>query len=110
MRYIKCFFKSVTSSKTSLTYYMYSQSPSFQCRVKLNKKVLSLPVTLGSGKVEDALTMWIGNSEDMTAEEASQYSKTFGQQAYFAVDADNNIDLVSELPKDSKVITSIFAS
>ena len=110
MRYIKCFFKSVTSNKSGVTYYMYSQTPSFQCNVKIGKTTRTFPVTLDSGGSSDPLTMWLGNSNEMSADEAKLLAKEMGgTSGYFAIDADNNIDFVAQLPKSASVVTSIFA-
>jgi hypothetical protein len=109
MRYIKCFYKTITSNKTGKDYYIYSQAPSFQCNVKLGKSTKSLPVSFGNASNEDSLTLWLGNSDEMSPAEAEQFRKTFGDVAYFAIDADNNFELVSELPQGASVVTSLFA-
>tara|TARA_R100000781_G_scaffold53658_1_gene35062 strand:- start:377 stop:610 length:234 start_codon:yes stop_codon:yes gene_type:complete len=77
--------------------------------VKLGKSTKSLPISFGNASTEDSLTLWLGNSDEMTQQEAEQFRKTFGDVCYFQIDADNNFELVSELPQGSSVVTSLYA-
>tara|TARA_R110002020_G_scaffold217703_1_gene425462 strand:+ start:112 stop:492 length:381 start_codon:yes stop_codon:yes gene_type:complete len=121
MKHIKVFFKKITARESDDYWYAYSSTPSFSALATINGTASSFSVSVKRGGVtttkanpdDEQITMWLS---DITDEEALLYRDTFGSVAYLRVDADMNMQLVSEqdfqnLPADAQatLVQSLYA-
>lgn len=95
MRYIKVFFQKIVARESSDYWYAYSNTPAYQCNVKLGKVTSSFNVTVRnqqSSKPVEQVTLWLS---DITDDEAQDYRDTIGSTAYLQVDTNNDMTLLS---------------
>ena len=101
MRYVKVFFTKIVSNKTDDSWYAYTNRPSYSASASLSGVTSSFSVSIRdrgvqtTTKVGQDITMWL-SSDGVSDDECLLYRDTFGPVAYLAIDADNNISLMSE--------------
>ena len=119
MKYIKVFFKQLVARESDDYWYAYSSTPSYSASATINGTASSFSVSIRkpgvdtSSRNDEQVTMWLS---DITDEEALLYRDTFGSVAYLQLDADMNMQLVSEqdfqnLPADAQasLTSSLYA-
>ena len=119
MKYIKVYFKKIVARESDDYWYAYSSTPSYSASATINGTASSFSVSIRkpgvdtSSRNEEQVTMWLS---DITDEEALLYRDTFGSVAYLQLDADMNMQLVSEqdfqnLPADAQasLTSSLYA-
>jgi|2_EtaG_2_1085320.scaffolds.fasta_scaffold72314_1 hypothetical protein len=115
MRYLLVYFQKKIVD--GLAVYVYTTRKSMRATVNMNGTQENFSVTFWDGKPkeksEGTVTMWLN---DKNRTESLLYAEVYGEEAVLAVNADNELELMSiadfnALPKDEQnlVQPSVFA-
>ena len=115
MRYLLVYFQKKVVD--GLAVYVYTTRKTLRAQVNMNGTTEDFSVTFWDGKPKEksagTITLWLN---DKNKEESMLYKEVYGEEAVLAVDADDQLQLISfadfnALPADEQNIVqpSVFA-